>query len=171
MGNIVSLFSYGIASTGCYSYSTDKEELKKYGLDDPDFGVKIYVNDVESSFVATLQDDGNYAVYYADNKTIMKVAPSSLTPATYTKKEIFNELLFIEDIASTSSVTIESAGEKVVFDISTKYDEEADDDVISGVRVDGKAVTTLNFQNYYSYLIQITPQSYDVQDIYRQCPQ
>ncbi len=170
MGNIVSLFSYGITSTGCYSYSTDKEELKKYGLDDPDFGVKLYVNDVESSFIATLQEDGNYAVYYADNKTIMKVPASSLIPAAYTKKEIFNELLFIEDIASTSSITIESAGEKVTFDISTKYDEEADDDVISGVRVDGKSVTTLNFQNYYSYLIQIKPQSYDVQDTSKLTP-
>ncbi len=164
MGNVVSLFSYGIASTGCYSYSTAPEELKKFGLDDPDFGVKIYVNDVESSFVATLQEDGNYAVYYADNKTIMKVAADSLIPAAYTKKEIFNELLFIEDISATSTVTVESAGEKVSFDISTKYDEESDNDVISGVRVNGKSVTTLNFQNYYSYLIQISPQSYEVVD-------
>ncbi len=164
MGNIVSLFSYGVTATGCYSYSTEESELKKFGLDDPDFGVKIYVNDVESSFIAKLQDDGNYAVYYADNKTIMKVSASSLIPAAYTKKEIFNELLFIEDIAATSNITVSAGDEKVSFDISTKYDSEAGNDIISGVRVDGKSITTLNFQNYYSYLIQISPQSFEVHD-------
>ncbi len=164
MGNIVSLFSYGITANGCYSYSTTEEELKKFGLDDPDFGVKIYVNDVESSFVATKQADGNYAVYYAANKTIMKVLPESLIPASYTPKDIYNELLFIESISAASAITIESGEEKLRFDISTKYDSESNDDVISGVKYNGKALETINFQNYYSYIIKIAAQSYETVD-------
>ncbi len=164
MGNIVSLFSYGVMASGCYSYSTSEEELKKFGLDDPDFGVKIYVNDVESSFIATKQTDGNYAVYYADNKTIMKVPAESLIPAAYTPKDIYNEILFIERISGASAVTVESGGEKLRFDISTKYDSESNDDVISGVKINGTALETINFQNYYSYIIKIAAQSYETYD-------
>ena len=164
MSKIVSLFSYGIASTGCYSYSTNPAELKKFGLDDPDFGVKIYVEGTTSSFVATLQEDGDYAVYYKDNKTIMRVPAENLEPADFGKKEIYNELLFIEDISATNSVKVESGDEKIDFQISTKFDEESNGDILSGVRVDGKSVDKENFKNYYSYLIQITAQSYETVD-------
>lgn len=165
IGDIVSLFSYGITSAGCYSYSTTEEDLKAVGLDDPDFEVTLKVGDVTSSFKATLQDDGFYAVYYKDNKTIMQVTSTSLTPAAYVKKDLFNDILFIENITGAASVTVESEGEKVKFDISTKYDETSQRDTLSSVKVNGKAVTTSNFQEYYSHIISIRAQSYEEADI------
>ncbi|MEE0928647.1 MAG: DUF4340 domain-containing protein [Acutalibacteraceae bacterium] len=164
MGNIVSLFSYGITSDGCYSYYNTEEERKKFGLDDPDFKVTLYVDNIIRSFSATLQSDGNYAVYYEGNKTIMKVAASSLTPAAYTRKDLFNELLFIENINNSSKMTFESGDEKLSFSISTKYDEESKRDVVSSIKFDGKEITALNFQNFYGYLTLIPAQSYDEHD-------
>lgn len=164
MGNIVALFTYGVTADGCYSYSTAEEELKRFGLDDPDFSVTIYVGNIVRSFTATLQDDGNYAVYYEDNKTIMKVAASSLAPASYGRKEIFNELLFIENINNADTITVESGGETLEFEISTVYDEEAQRDTLSSVKYGGNEITMLNFQKYYEYLTLITAQSYDEHD-------
>jgi hypothetical protein len=164
MGNIVSLFSYGITSEGCYSYYNTEEERKKFGLDNPDFKVTLFVDNIIRSFEATLQPDGNYAVNYGDNKTIMKVAASSLTPAAYTRKELFNELLFIENINNASQMIFESEGEKLAFDISTKYDEASKRDTVSSVKFEGKAITTLNFQNFYGFLTLIAAQSYDEHD-------
>lgn len=165
MGDIVSLFSYGIESEGCYAYSTTEEDLKNVGLDDPDIGVRLYVDDVVTEFIATKQSDGDYAVYYKDNKTIMKVAAASLAPLDISRKDIFNKLLFIENITGASKITVESGGEKVEFVISTTFDEDSQSDTISTVKVNGKNITALNFQNYYADLIKIAAVSYDEEDI------
>ncbi len=164
MGNIVSLFSYGITADGCYSYSNTEEDIKKFRLDTPDFEVTLYVDNIIRTFSATMQADGNFAVYYKDNKTIMKVAASSLTPAAYTRKEIFNELLFIENLNSASKITFRSGEESLSFDISTKYDEASKRDTVSSVKFEGKNLTVLNFQNFYEFLTLISAQSYDEHD-------
>ena len=165
IGDIVSLFSFGITSSGCYSYSNTQEDIEKFGLDDPDFEVEMKVGDLTTGFKATLQEDGNYAVYYKDNRTIMKVAPDSIAPAAYTRKDVFNTLLFIENITTASSVIVESGKDKVDFRISTTFDEENNRDTLSSVKANGKVITTVNFQNYYSHIIAITPQSFDEEDI------
>ncbi len=164
IGNIVALFTYGVTADGCYSYSVAEEELIKYGLNDPDFEVKIYVGDIVDGFKATPQEDGNYAVYYEGNKTIMKVSASGIAPAAYGRAELFNELLFIENISNADKITVQSGGETLEFSIATKFDEEAQRDTISTVKCDGKTIETSNFQNYYSYLIQIRAQSYEEHD-------
>ncbi|MBQ1186974.1 MAG: DUF4340 domain-containing protein [Clostridia bacterium] len=164
VGNVVALFSYGIEATGCYSYTTTEEDIKQFGLDNPDFEVTVYVDNIKRSFKATLQKDGNYAVYYEGNKTIMMVAASSLAPATYDRGDIFNKLLFIENITNAQSITVESGVEKVVFDITTEYDEEADTNNLSKVEVGGKEIKKANFQSFYQYLIGISAQSYEEHD-------
>ncbi len=165
VSNIVSLFSYGLESVGCYSYTTTAQDLKAVGLDNPDFSVTIKVGDIQASFSATLQDDGYYAVYFKGNKTIMKVDPAAFTPGAYKTKDLFNVLLFIENITGAANVTVESGGEAIKFDISTTFDETSNRDTISKVKVNGKELETLNFQNYYSHIISIKAQSYSEADI------
>ncbi len=164
VGNIVALFSYGIESTGCYSYTVSDEEIKKFGLDKPDFEVTVYVDNIIRSFKATKQADGNYAVFYEGNKTIMSVPESSITPATYDRSDLFNALLFIENITNAQSVTVESGVSKVTFDIVTKHDEENDTDSLEKVTCNGKELQKSNFQSYYQYLVSISAQSYEEHD-------
>lgn len=164
IGNIVALFTYGIESSGCYSYSTSAEELKKFGLDDPDFCATIYVDNIKRSFCATKQKDGNYAVYNELNKTIMKVAADSLAPAAYSREDLFNDLLFIENIANANKVTVESEGEKLEFEVITEYNEESQSDDLIAIKHNGKEIEKSNFQSYYQYLVSITAQSYDEHD-------
>lgn len=165
IAEIVSLFAYGVESVGCYSYTATEKDIKKFGLDSPDFSVKIQVGDIEDGFSATLQKDGFYAVYYKGNKTIMKVDSTALVPAGFAPKDLYNELLFIENITAAANVKIESGDKSVKFDISTTYDETSGRDTISTVKVNGKAVETKNFQNYYSYIIAIRAQTYAEADI------
>lgn len=164
VGNIVALFSYGIESTGCYSYTTGEEDLKKFGLDKPDFDLTVYVDNIKRSFKATRQSDGNYAVYYEGNKTIMSVPETSLAPAAYDRSDLFNSLLFIENITNAQSLTVESGESKVTFDIATEYDEENDTYSLEKITCGGKELTKSNFQNYYQYLVSISAQSYDEHD-------
>ena len=164
VGNIVALFSYGIESTGCYSYTVTDEDIKKFGLDKPDFEATVYVDNIIRSFKATKQSDGNYAVFYEGNKTIMSVPESSIIPATYDRSDLFNALLFIENITNAQSVTVESGASKVTFDIVTKHDEENDTDSLEKVICNGKELEKSNFQNYYQYLVGIKAQSYEEHD-------
>ena len=164
VGNIVALFSYGIEATGCYSYTVTDEDIKKFGLDKPDFEVTVYVDNIIRSFKATKQSDGNYAVYYEGNKTIMSVPESSITPATYDRSDLFNTLLFIENITNAESVTVESGDSKVVFDIVTEHDEENDTDSLAKITCGSKELTKSNFQDYYQYLVSIKAQSYEEHD-------
>ena len=164
VGNIVALFSYGIESTGCYSYTVTDEDIKKFGLDKPDFEATVYVDNIIRSFKATKQSDGNYAVFYEGNKTIMSVPESSIIPATYDRSDLFNTLLFIENITNAQSVTVESGASKVTFGIVTKHDEENDTDSLEKVTCNGKELEKSNFQNYYQYLVGIMAQSYEEHD-------
>ncbi|MBQ5911191.1 MAG: DUF4340 domain-containing protein [Clostridia bacterium] len=164
VGNIVALFSYGIESTGCYSYTVTDQDIKEFGLDKPDFDVTIYVGNIKRSFKATRQSDGNYAVYYEGNKTIMMVPASSLAPAAYERGDLFNALLFIENITNAESITFQSGAESIVFDITTEYDEEADTNRLVKIEIGGKELKKENFQSFYQYLISIKAQSYDEHD-------
>lgn len=164
VGNIVALFSYGITGDGCYSYSVEEEELKKFGLDKPDFEVLMKVGSLEIGFKATKQEDGNYAVYYKGNKTIMKVSAGSLIPASYERGDLFNELLFIESITNAESLKVESGASSVQFDITTTYDTESESDNLESIKVGGKEVVKTNFQNYYQYLVSISAISYEEHD-------
>lgn len=164
IGNIVALFSYGIESTGCYSYTVSDEDIKKFGLDKPDFEATVYVDNIIRSFKATKQADGNYAVFYEGNKTIMSVPESSIIPATYDRSDLFNTLLFIENITNAQSVAVESGASKVTFDIVTKHDEENDTDSLEKVICNGRELEKSNFQNYYQYLVGIKAQSYEEHD-------
>lgn len=164
IGNIVALFSYGVEATGCYSYTVTDEDIKKFGLDKPDFEVTVYVDNIKRGFKATKQSDGNYAVYYEGNKTIMSVPESSITPATYDRSDLFNTLLFIENITNAESITVESGVSKVTFDVVTEHDDENDTDSLEKILYNGKELTKANFQNYYQYLVGIKAQSYEEHD-------
>ena len=164
VGKIVALFTYGIESAGCYSYSTDEAELKKFGLDNPDFSATIYVNNIKRTFSATLQEDGNYAVYYKDNRTIMLGDAADLAPASFKREDLYNELLFIENITNAKKIIVESQGEKIEFEIETAYDEESQRDTLTAVKYNGKEIEKKNFQDYYNYLVLISAQSYDEHD-------
>lgn len=164
VGNYVALFSYGIEATGCYSYTVTDEDIKKFGLDNPDFELTVYVDNIKRSFKATKQSDGNYAVFYEGNKTIMLVPSSSLIPASYDRSDIFNKLLFIENITNAESLSVQSGTESVLFDIVTEYDEEADTSNLTAIKVGGQEITKSNFQNYYQYLVGVKAQSYEEVD-------
>ena len=164
IGNVVALFSDGISADACYSFTITDYDMKKFCLDNPDFSATIYVGDTTKTFSASLQSDGYYAVYCPENKTIMKVAASALTPAAYTKKDIYNSFLFIESITAANKLTLSSNGASFSFDISTEYDEESESDVLSAVHFGDTELTLKNFQNYYSFVLGITATSYDTVD-------
>ncbi len=171
IGEIVSIFSYGVMADACYSYTQTEYDLKRFGLDNPDFSATIYVGNLESSFSASLQDDGYYAVLVPGNKTIMKVAASSLAPASYTRKDLYYDFLFIESILAAKQLKVETGGESYAFDITTEYDKESELDQLSAVHSGGKELSVENFKDYYSFVLNMRAVSYDLYDVTGMTPE
>ena len=165
VGSVVAVFSGGIEADGCYSYTTTAKDLKDFGLDSPDFKATITVQGVVKSISATLQDDGCYAVYCPDNKTIMKVEAATLSVATLERKDLYNSIMFIESVLTLDTLKVESGDAAVVFEITTEYDEESSSDRLSRVSSGATALNKEDFQNYYSFLIGINAVSYDSVDL------
>ena len=94
----------------------------------------------------------------------MSVSADSIEPVAFERGDLFNELLFIENITNASQLKIESGAQSFKFDILTEKNEETGDYNLTGIKVGGKEITKSNFQNYYQFLVSITAQSYEEHD-------
>lgn len=168
---LMGIFTSGFTSNGCYSFTTSEYDIKRFGLDKPDFYATFYVEDIVKWIKATLQDDGNYAVITSDTKTIIKLSADSLTPAAFTKKDLCNSFLFIEGVTTLRNLTIQSSGNTVSFDLTVETDEENDNTNLEKVFVGGKEIDVDNFKSFYQFLIGMTPVSYDAADLSGKSPE
>lgn len=168
--SIVELFSNGIESTGLYSVTKTEQDIKKFGLDDPDMQVSIKAGKQEREIKAKLQADGNYALVASDMDVILKVSSASLSPITLTQKDIYSQFIFIETLAELSQVTIESDGNKTVFGINTEKNEN-DADEVTGITVNGgEEMASEEFMSYYQFLLGINAINYDQTDLTGKTP-
>ena len=168
---IIELFSNGVSSTGLYTVSKTDEDIKKFGLDNPDMTVSIKAGKQERELKAKLQKDGYYALVSSDMDVILKVSSDNLTPATLTEKDIYSATIFIETLADLKDITILADGAKMTFGIVTEYDEENDTNNITGITVNGGEVTAPEeFQSYYRFLLGISVINYDTTDIAGKTP-
>ena len=169
---ILELFANGIDSKGLYSVTKTPDDIKKFGLNDPDMSAEIKAGKQERSIAVKLQPDGDYALMASDYDVILRVSAASLTPLKYSEKDIYSVFLFIETITDIDKITIESKeGAKNVFGIVSEYDEEKDNTAIKGVTINGgKATAPEEFQSYYQFLLGITTLSYEQSNLKGKAP-
>lgn len=167
---LINLFSGGFSPQGCYSFTTSDYDMKRFGLDNPDFYVTIYVDNVVKTIKASKQADGNYAVITSDTKTIIKVDAATMAPAAFTKKELCNTFLFMEGVITLDKITFASGGETLTFNLETSENEEKDKEVLEKAIFDGKELDVDNFKSFYQFLISMTPVSYEAANISGRSP-
>jgi len=85
IGNYVALFSYGVEATGCYSYSVTDEDLKKFGLIDPDFELTVYVDNIKRSFKAPCRAMATMPYSTRAIKPLCRYRPAPLPPQPTTE--------------------------------------------------------------------------------------
>ncbi len=168
---ILELFANGIDSKGLYAVTKTPEDIKAFGLNDPDMSAEVKAGKQERSIAVKLQPDGDYALIASDYDVIMRVSASALTPLKYDKKDLYSVFLFIETITDIDKITVDSKDGKNVFGIVTEYDEENDNTKIVGITVNGGEKTEPEeFQSYYQFLLGVTTLSYDQSDIKGKTP-
>ena len=154
--NLVDLFANGITGDGAYSYKATKEELRNLGLNNPDFSATIYVGGKKRNIKAALQKDGNYAVVVDGEGIIGKVAPDVLALIDMDITEFYNELMLFKSISTIKTMSVEAAGKKYDFSLTTKYDSESQTDKVEKVFLGDRELDLKGFQNYYLELISLT---------------
>ncbi len=172
IASIIELFSNGIDAQGLYSFTKNEEDLKKFGLDEPDLYANLKAGTQERTIIAKLQEDGNYALVVSDMDVIIKTSASSLTSATFKQKNLYSVFFFIENLRGVDEFVIESGLVKHTFGIDTAPSEDDPEQLdIVGVRINGGASTgPEEFKSYYQYVLGLTAVSYASSDIEGKSP-
>lgn len=143
---LLSPFSNGISVAGSYSFDMSQENLKKYGLDNPDLIISISINSQVKTFKLSKVDDNYFAVINEDSKQIKKVAVTSLTVANIKTETFYNKWISMEPIKEISNYTVITEGKTYNFDIKYLPDDEENEYVVTH---NGKKLTARNFQSFY----------------------
>ena len=154
---VLKAFSGGFANSGAYAYSTDKETLKKYGLDNPDYVITLSLKGEEHTLKFSVYDE-TYAAFI-DGKTdmVQKVALSSVSFATTSIEGYYSGFITLENLTGLKAMKVETPRGTFTFDI--KYNGEVDPDF--DIKCSGNALDLARFKDYYGSLVAMTPISYE----------
>ena len=156
-----------------------EEQLEEYGFNNP-YSVadlNVAVKSVEKSeegsadseaeektryynvqhHVVTLgskDEDGNYYCMIDELPVIYLVSASSVPWAETQYNDVADKMLFMRNITTIASVSIQINGKETVFNLAHHPDEEDSNDTLT-VTVDGKTYRTKEFRTFYSMLMQI----------------
>ncbi len=145
----------GLETMGAYKFYPTSADIKKYGLNDPDFSVSIKYGTAEVFVKGALQEDGYYAVMTNENENVIYcVDPEKVIFAVMEDDEFANALVFIEGLKDLGKITFKTETVTHVFDVA--YDAEAEDSKYS-VKANGAQINASYFQTYYQYVVGTQP--------------
>ncbi len=142
----------GLSATSIYKYNPTAADLKTFGLSSPEFTYSLKYGKVDVTFKATLQPDGYYAVVTGrTDKLIYKVSADAIPFAENESVDFASSMFFVEMLADLKHITFKTADATYRFDVSVTEDEEENE--VINISINGKAITTEYFQNYYQHLV------------------
>ena len=164
---IFTLFQSGISASGVYALDTNSSSLEKFGLDSPDLILTLNVAGHTLTYKVAKVDDSYCAVISDYSTKIAKISSSSISMLDYTSDDYCNStamLVALKDLTNYKVVT-----DDVTYSFDVKYDdsEEAEEnDTTYTISINGEAIDTENFQNFYSdFLMCFSYSDYDVGDV------
>lgn len=159
--DVLALFSTGLTSDGAYSFEINDEELKKVGLDNPDFIITIKLGSVNKTFKISAVDESYCAVIDNNSTMIEKVSIGSIPFINYTSNDFYSTWVFLRTIDYIKDITFEVDGEKYSFNITTSEDDETK---TYKIKLGDKKITTEYFQDFYTQFISLQAADFVVGD-------
>lgn len=159
--DVLALFSTGLTSDGAYAFEINDEELKKVGLDNPDFIITIKLGSVNKTFKITAVDESFCAVIDDNSAMIEKVSIGSIPFINYTSNDFYSTWVFLRTIDYVKDMTFEVDGEKYNFNITTTEDDETKD---YKIKLGDKKITAEYFQDFYTQFISLQAADFVVGD-------
>ena len=159
--DVLTIFSAGLVSDGAYSFEINAEELKKVGLDNPDFVITINVGSVNKTYKISAVDEEYCAVIDDDSVMIEKVAISSIPFIDYKPTDFYSTWVFLRTIDEIDTMTFEVDGNVYDFDIG--YTEDGNSKTYK-VSLGDKKLTAEKFQDFYTEFISLQAADFKVSD-------
>lgn len=169
---IVSIFKSGMSVDGAYAFGVSDANLKKYGLDKPDFTATIDILGKKMTYKFKLQNDGNCAVVADGAKVISRVAASTDLSGgegkvvlsdlmEFTEIDFYASWISLYNIADLKNFNVTANGKEYSFSIKENTDTESEDSFI--IKVNGKQIDCSSFQYLYQYFISMSCSDYTVE--------
>ncbi|MBR4979731.1 MAG: DUF4340 domain-containing protein, partial [Clostridia bacterium] len=143
----------GISVSGAYSLDTDAASLKAFGLDNPDFSLKLVLGTHTVTYSFSEQSDGFYAACGDGMNTVKKVSSSAVEFMSVREKDIYNKMVYIRPLAELKNMTFNVPDAVYSFDISENGE---DDEEKFTVTLGKKSIKSDYFQNFYVHFVSLS---------------
>lgn len=157
---VLDAFSAGFSVSGAYCYTPSADDLKKYGLSDPDYIVTLCLKGEKFTLKFSEQADGYLA--FIDGKTdmIQKVAPDTVAFATNSIEKYYSQFVVLENLNGIRQLKVETNKSVYLFDIA--YTENPEGNLDQYEAKFGDTVLDIdNFKNYYKTIVNFAPISFE----------
>ncbi len=157
---VLDAFATGFSASGAYCYTPSADDLKKYGLNDPDYIVTLSLKGEKFTLKFSEQSDGYFA--FIDGKTdmIQKVSPEAVAFATNSIESYYSEFVVLENLNGIKQLKVESNKGTFVFDVT--YTENPENNADQYVAKFGNTVLDIdNFKSYYKTIVDFAPISFE----------
>ncbi len=165
---IFGLLTNGLVAIDTYKLLPSKEDIKAYGLDNPEIIIKIKYGsgytEIKASLYSEQKDENtqeetediHYAVMIDGQNAIYSVLSDAVPMFDYNIEKFYNQFVFLEYMQEFTNLSVEEGENKYSFDISYK---SSDNTFV--VKSNGKAVDDALLSVYYQYLLTLAPEAMD----------
>ncbi len=149
------ILTNGIVAIDTYKLNPTEEDIKNYGLENPEFNVTVNCGSYTTTIHASMYDEDNeyYAVTVDGRNGIYAVTAAALSMLDYEIADFYNEYVFLEYLKDIKTLHIENADGEFTFEI--KYNESKS---ITRVILDGYKLDEDIFATYYQYIVDLSPE-------------
>ncbi len=160
---IMTFFQNGVSCDGAYSYDISTSSRSSFGLNKPDFSLRVTIGKKTFSYDFKKQADGGIAVWYDGAVLIKKIAADSLDFLNSKPTDFYASWVCLEAINDLSSFTVKAREKTYTFGIVYDDSEEAEESYV--ITYEGKKLTAQNFQDFYQACISLSCADYTVETL------
>jgi hypothetical protein len=163
MNSLVALFSTTNAVAGNYTFDTNEENLKLFGLDNPDAIVTMTIDGTPRTLKFSIVDSEYSAVIYDGAPMIRKVLNSNHAFLSFKPEDLYFKNLFMNSINDIKALKFNDTDGNIKFDIS--YTEDANSKKTYHIKANGKEITASYFQSFYASFVGLQCFNFAIDDI------
>lgn len=154
VNTIVATFAKGVYAETCYTYNATNEDIKKFGLVEPEIVLTMRAGNTTHTLKVTRQYDGYYAIMIDDRTAIYKVTRSYIEFSGLAITNYISPVVFSEMLKNFTDIDVNVDGKTYDFNINVVESEEEED--VYNVMAGSTPIKAENFQNYYAQLLGMT---------------
>lgn len=153
--DMLGIMTNGLVAIETYKLNPTATDIAKYGLNSPEFNIRLKYGSGETALIASMYDTENdyYAVMVEGLDGIYAVTADALSMLKLGVKDFYNDFVFLEYLRDFSNIKVVTPQKSYDFSVSYDKDEEEFTATESGKAVDGELISA-----YYQHFTTVMPE-------------